>query len=149
MDGLTRDEWRGSTVEFLEEERFLRNGSFDKSELCVFWEAAGLLIVDEGVKEGTVGTWPSWAAAWESDSVVSIPLPDSIGPLVLLMSLGFMSPKYCSVSLTASPWGTPANATTIRSGLKKSSLYRSTTALLISPNRSSGHNSGFPRVLSA
>ena len=33
-----------------------------------------------------------------------------------------ISPKYCSVSLTASSWCTPANATTIRSGRKNVSL---------------------------
>jgi hypothetical protein len=31
------------------EERFLRKGSFDRSEEWVCWEAAGLVVVDEGV----------------------------------------------------------------------------------------------------
>lgn len=43
---------------------------------------------------------------------VSDPVRESAG-----ISAPFMSPKYCSVSCTASAWGIPANATTILSGL--------------------------------
>jgi hypothetical protein len=37
-------------------------------------------------------------------------------------SVAVMSPKYCSERATASLWGTPAKAITIRSGRKKAFL---------------------------
>ena len=53
----------------------------------------------------------------EDSTEVSDPVCESEGA----SDLG-ISPKYCSVSLTASSWCTPANATTIRSGRKNVSL---------------------------
>ena len=54
----------------------------------------------------------------EESNDVSDPVCESMGE-----SDDFgMSPKYCSVSLTASSCCTPANATTIRSGRKKVAL---------------------------
>ena len=78
----------------------------------------------------------------ESASEVFNPVPDSC-----FRSLR-ISPKYFCVSFSAASCETPANATTILSGLKNVLRYFSTTCLLMKGRRSCGHNNGFPRVLS-
>lgn len=74
-------------------------------------------------------------AYWLSDCLlvneVSRPVSSETGPCSRCMS-----PKYFSVSFSASSWFTPAKATTMRSGRKKVFLYLFTTLLLINCKRS-------------
>ena len=91
-----------------EVEMFLKNGIRESNfEGC---------CVGDGGKEVADDIELSLIVENESNDV-SEPVCGSIGP----SDFG-ISPKYCSVSLTASSCCTPANATTIRSGLKKVSL---------------------------
>jgi hypothetical protein len=80
----------------LDEERFLRKGILESRP-------------DSDEEDEAVDV------ALESDTAESN--DDSDPVLESAGSEPFISPKYCSASLTASSCGTPANATTIRSGL--------------------------------
>jgi len=87
-----------------EAERFLKKGILERMlEGCV----AGGAEADDEVSDDASLTPDS-----DPSSEVSDPVLESSGA-----GLGSISPKYRSVSRTASACGTPANATTILSGL--------------------------------
>jgi hypothetical protein len=131
-------------------ERFLKKGILDKSpddEVDETDDAdeggeedaeVSVGVVDDGENAGKVGISSGSLEKWTWE-----PTADITG-----VWLRFISPKYFSVSLTASSCGYPANATTILSGLKNVDLYLSTVALSITDNLSRGHNRGLPNVLS-
>ena len=111
---------RGETVARFEAEveRFLKNGILERSLLGpeggVEEDAEYDVAEFEGGLDGVEGA-SDISEDSEDDvalAVVSDPDPDSLGPLPR-----FISPKYCSVSRTASAWSTPAKATTNLSGL--------------------------------
>lgn len=100
-----------------EVERLLKSGSLErifKDEL-VEDEGGGVYMDearDDGVDVVDVVDELSENSVEDADERLAESLLDEYGPSPCLIS-----PKYCSVSLTASSCWTPTNATTILSGL--------------------------------
>lgn len=106
----------GETMARLEAEveRFLKRGSFERIfEDELGEDGGGGVYMDEAMDDEVdeVGEL-SEKSVEDADERLAESLLDEYGPSPCLIS-----PKYCSVSLTASSCWTPANATTILSGL--------------------------------
>lgn len=100
--GNSFSDWTDADLE-ADVEMFLKKGTRE-SNFDGPWDGEGGVDFDDAAELPLLSL--------EDESVeVSEPVRDREGG----SDLG-MSPKYCSESLTASSWGTPANAMTILSG---------------------------------